>query len=147
MKRYETTTRCYFEILLFSWKSHTKHVGEPHFSHHCPYTVERFRWFNTRWFQSLNLTIPSRLERFLAEQNLFFRLLWNVSVSCDRSASDVFSIRPLLCSLSTTRAVKLLLRRSTAKLVARIMMSDSSRKTAVRSNALLICTYVTCHVN
>jgi len=31
--KYEATTRYQFEILLFSWKSHTKHVGEPQFAH------------------------------------------------------------------------------------------------------------------
>jgi len=34
---YEVITRYQFEMLLFSWKSHTKHVSEPQspFSHHC----------------------------------------------------------------------------------------------------------------
>jgi len=32
--KYEATTRYYFEILLFSWKSHTKHVGKPQFAHY-----------------------------------------------------------------------------------------------------------------
>jgi len=33
--KYEATTRYQFEMLLFSWKSHTKYVGEPQFAHHC----------------------------------------------------------------------------------------------------------------
>jgi len=33
--KYEGTTLYQFETLLFSWKSHTKHVGEPQFAHHC----------------------------------------------------------------------------------------------------------------
>jgi len=33
--KYDVTTLCQFEILLFISKSHTKYVGNPQFAHHC----------------------------------------------------------------------------------------------------------------
>jgi len=45
--KYEATTRYQFVILLFSWKSHTKHVGESH--------EVRKPQFAHRWYRSLVL--------------------------------------------------------------------------------------------